>query len=206
MLELAVDAERGILLDRAVFVGGELRSRTEVLEVAFDEMFAPETFVWKPSPDRPLPEVPQVEPILPQEVSLQEAAGVAAFAVFALDLPEQWHWHATYKPEVEWKYKGPRPPFYAEAVWIEYRLEDASHQLRLDQAAGDVTSPFMDQQGEWEPRECSGGPGWVWPAAQTSGYAGCVRFLREGTVLTITSMTLETEQLLQLADRLVRVQ
>jgi outer membrane lipoprotein-sorting protein len=54
VLEIAVDAERGILLQRRAFAGDTLQQRIEVVKFAFDEEFAPETFVWTPSADRPV--------------------------------------------------------------------------------------------------------------------------------------------------------
>ena len=108
-LEVAVDAERGILLRYASFADGQPQGRREVVEVSFDEHFPPETFAWTPSADRPQPESgPAVEEhVGPQEVSLEEAARLAAFPVFALDLPEQWHSYPRYQPERSWKHEGP---------------------------------------------------------------------------------------------------
>jgi outer membrane lipoprotein-sorting protein len=209
-LEVAVDAERGILLQYASSADGQPQGSTEVIEVTFDESFVAETFVWMPSPDRPLPEhvpAPQ-EPVGPQEVSLEEAGRLASFPVFALDLPEQWHCYPSYKPEQPWKYKGPRPPFFAEAVFLEYHLADASHQFRVEQSAANGSGGPVSGQGVWKPREYEGHSTWVWTTSDDSSGARSpanIRLERDGTMLTINSMTLETDQLLQLTGLLRRV-
>lgn len=209
-LEVAVDAERGILLRCASFVDGQPQRRREVVEVGFDEHFPPETFVWTPSADLPLPEGgPAVEgPVGPQQVSLEEAARLAAFTVFTLDLPDLWHCYPRYQPERPWKHEGPRPPSQTEAVLLDYHLADASHQLCVVESAVDISGELVDKQGVWKPHDNDGDTTWIWTASETPSAAGrptnvCLK--REGTILAISSTTLEADQLRQLAGLLRRV-
>jgi len=213
-LEVAVDLRRGILLRYASFADGQPRGCSEVVEVSFDECFAPGTFVWTPSPDRLLPEPSRAveEHVGPHEVSLEEAARLASFPVFALNLPDQWRCSASSKPERPWKHKRPKPPYYAKAfaetVHLNYHLAGGSHQLYVAESAAEGSGDLADQQGVWTPHEYEGHTTWVWTATEASPGARrppSIRLKREGTILTISSITLEVEQLLQLAGRLRRV-
>jgi hypothetical protein len=138
-----------------------------------------------------------------------EAARLAAFPVFALALPEQWQCYASYKPERPWKHQGPRPPVYGEAVLLDYHLADAAYQLHVvEESATDGNGEPVYERGVWESHEYDGHTTWVWTA--TEGSPGArrpdrIRLKREGTILTISSRTLEANRLLQLAGLLRRV-
>ena len=77
--DLDVDAERGVVLRVAARIGGEEFVVVEILEVAFDESFPPGTFEFVPPPGEVVrsPAFP-----LPREISIDEAAREAPFAVF----------------------------------------------------------------------------------------------------------------------------
>lgn len=77
--ELAVDAERGVVLRIASFIDDAPFVVTEVERIAFDERLPPETFVFTPPPGEELR--PVVAP--PRDVTLDEAAREAPFTVLA---------------------------------------------------------------------------------------------------------------------------
>ena len=73
--DLALDAERGIVLREAASLDGAEYAVTEMLEVAFDESFPPETFA-PPTSDVPRRARRSVES---EELSFEDAARRAPF-------------------------------------------------------------------------------------------------------------------------------
>jgi outer membrane lipoprotein-sorting protein len=82
---LTVDAERGVVLAIENFIGGKLFSSSHLRDVVFDEPIPDEVFVLE-APDGVEARSPRD---LHPQVTLEEAAELAGFAVFAIsELPE----------------------------------------------------------------------------------------------------------------------
>jgi outer membrane lipoprotein-sorting protein len=78
--ELAVDAERGVLLRTVSFLDGQEFHSHEALEIAFDEAFPEDTFVFTPPAGEEIRDAESAYP--PQEdVTIEEAARLAPFTV-----------------------------------------------------------------------------------------------------------------------------
>jgi outer membrane lipoprotein-sorting protein len=185
--ELVVDAERGVLLRVASRFRGENFHVQDVLDIAFDEQFPDELFVFEP------PEGERVRPAgarltLP-DVTLVEAQRAASFTVWIpRPLDAGWQLRAIYMPAEE------RPPT-PEGVSIHYFRDDASHQFSLHEVAARERDEFA---GAWDELEHEGEQLLVAETPQAR-----VRVEREGTQITIHSQDLEVERLLELVDLLV---
>lgn len=126
---LTVDAARGVVLGIENFMDGELFSSSRLLDAVFDESIPDEVFVL---------EVPEgIEASSPRdlhpEVTLEEAAKLARFAVFAIaELPEgNWRHSIHYH----------RPPRAEdESLHLAYHRADGRGWISIDQKpAADTT-------------------------------------------------------------------
>jgi outer membrane lipoprotein-sorting protein len=197
--ELEVDHELGFVRRIAALIDGEELSVTELSEIAFDEVFPPETFVFKPPPG--------VE-VLPPETgrhkryTLEEAAEAAPFPVFFLpELPEgDWRLRVNYTDARR------RPPVPAN-VWLIYHRADGRGALSLAQRPareGGFGWPGYAPP-ELEQLERDGVPYTVCRADPDRGSQNAVAFERDGTAIQLQSQELELETLLELAGSLERV-
>jgi outer membrane lipoprotein-sorting protein len=191
--EVAIDAERGVILREAALSGGREYRVTEMLEVAFDERFPPGTFTLTlPSGEAPR----RNEDVEPQQVELEEAARLASFPVFAARLPSPWLERVSY-------FRGDPRQRYPETVAIHYWLEDASHQVSLlEHAADELYS--LDEHFRWERIERDGEQLEV--SRQTPPVETRVRVTRDGTSATLSAANLPLDDLVDLALALERVQ
>jgi outer membrane lipoprotein-sorting protein len=126
--ELAVDTERGIVLRATSFVDGQEFFMHEVLEIAFDEDFPADTFVFTPPPGE---EVIDAAAAVPQDkdVSIEEAARLAGFTVLLpRRLPEGAELRVHYV--AGWERTDQSP-----SVWLAYWFESASHSLSIGQSS-----------------------------------------------------------------------
>jgi outer membrane lipoprotein-sorting protein len=191
--ELAIDAERGVLLRALARIDGEEFSLHEVTEIAFDEPFAPETFVFVP----PAGEVVcGVRDSMHRRLTIEEAVAVAPFTVFVpRAIGPGWQMTVHFFPDEE----RPASPV---SVAIHYRRDDATHQLNLTQTSLEARDPFDGFHWEYLDR---GGERWRTWTAERDGDAMAVRVQleRDGTRITITSNDLALERLIELADMLV---
>jgi hypothetical protein len=125
--ELAVDSERGVLLRCGSFFDGEEFLSFEVTEIAFDEAFPDDTFVFTPPADE---EIRDAEAAFPHrhDVTIEDAASLADFTVLIpRRIPEGAELRIDYFPGWE---RTDQPPSVSLAYWFE----SASHSLSIGQS------------------------------------------------------------------------
>jgi hypothetical protein len=133
---LTVDATRGVVLAIESYVDGELFSSSRLLDAVFDEPIPDETF---------LLEVPDgIEASSPRdrhpEVTLEEAAELARFAVFAIaELPEGNWRHSVHF------HRPPRPE--DESLHLSYHRADGRGWISVDQKPASNTT-WARSQGQ----------------------------------------------------------
>lgn len=192
-----IDAERGVLLASEAHAEREVSQRITAVEVAFDESFAADLFVFDP---------PAGEEIRAREsafarwrdVPLSSAVAEAPFGVFALEtLSPGWTARAQWSPGQE------RPPAPAW-VSISYTSPDGSESATISQTA---------DPGVLLDAELGGGP--PWSKFRDGGLRGVVRertdtfeqsqlsAVRDGTRIDMHSSTLGADELVALTRRLV---
>lgn len=186
--ELVVDRECGVLLRTAALLDGLELTVNEILELALDETFPPETFVFT------LPEGESFRPLFhhPEHTTLERAAALAPFTVLApTRVPDGWQLHVLFLPGDD---RPPLPP----SVDLHYHSRDAAHQLHVHQTAADEAEP--QEWLRWEPR------GDLLVAAGAREPRGLepvyVRAERHGTRATLSSADLELDALARLAESL----
>jgi outer membrane lipoprotein-sorting protein len=144
--ELAVDTERGILLRVVSYFDGEEFTSYEVLDVAFDETFPDDTFVFSPPPGEEVRDIDSTFP-MPEHVTIEEAARRAPFTtLLPRRLPEGATLELFYNPGSD------RPPMPV-SVTLAYRFESAGHSLAIAQTGG--PEPVGADEG-WERLERDG--------------------------------------------------
>lgn len=182
--ELVFDRERGVLLRTTGLFDGLPLTTVEVLAIAFDEEFPPDTFRFE------LPEGESFRPLYshPEHVTLERAAELAPFTVLSpAEVPADWQLHVLYLPGDD---RPPMPP----SVNLHYHSRDASQQLNIAQtAAGE------EDREEWLEWEESGDALVAGPAEPRGLEPGYARVERSGTRATLSSAELPRERLLALA-------
>lgn len=194
--ELEVDREIGFLWRMAALLEGEEVSVSEVVEIAFDEAFREETFVFEPPPG--------VE-VLPPEAgrhrsySLEEAAEAAPFTVFFIpELPDgDWRLRVNYSEARR------RPPVPVN-VWLIYHRADGRGALSLAQRpAGEGGFGWPGYAPpQLEHLERDGVRYSVCRADPERGSQNAVAFERDGTAIQLQSQELDLDTLLMLAASL----
>jgi outer membrane lipoprotein-sorting protein len=182
--ELVFDRERGVLLQTTSLLDGLPVNTVEVLEIAFDEEFPPETFRFE------LPEGESFRPLSPQldHVTLEQAAKLAPFTVLSpAEVPADWELHVLYLPDED---RPPTPP----TVNLHYHSRDASQQLNIAETDGTAAD-----QHEWLAWEERGGVLVAGPAEPQGLEPGYARVERQGTRATLSSAELPRERLVALA-------
>jgi outer membrane lipoprotein-sorting protein len=182
--ELVFDRERGVLLRTTSLLDDLPMTSTEVVEIAFDEEFPPETFVFE------LPEGETFGQLFPrpQNVTLEQADGLAPFTVLSpAEVPEHWQLHVLYLPGEE---RPPMPP----TVNLHYHSADAGQQVNIVE-----TEASAVDQHEWLEWEERGGVLVAGPAEPKGLEPGYARVERSGTRATLSSAELPRERLVALA-------
>jgi outer membrane lipoprotein-sorting protein len=191
--ELAVDVQVGVLLRVLARLDGEEFSSREVTEIAFDESFAPETFVFVPPPGEV---VRSARDSLHHRVRIEEAVALAPFPVFVPStIGPGWRMTVHF-------FAGEERPASPASVMIHYSRSGASHQLNITQTAVDARDPYegfgwddLDRRGErWRTSTAE---------QDIGGMPARVQLERDGTRIMISSSDLDLEKLIQLADMLV---
>ena len=202
--ELVVDRELGVLLRTEARIEGEPFAISEVVEIAFDERFSPETFRFEP---------PEGETIrTPEEMwggeedilSVEEAAARASFPLWIPSrlppladrhlLGQAWEIHVHYQRARE---RPPMPEFVSLTYWHESGKSLALHE----QASGGP----RDALAPWEPVELEGRRYLVWePEGSKLPVPIQIRVEREGTEVQVSSQELGRAELLEVARSLVR--
>jgi hypothetical protein len=189
-LELAVDAERGVLLRWAELLDGECYKEIAAEEIAFDEQIGSDVLKFDP------PQGTRVQSagvtFDEVELTLEEAAARVLFPVFSLDLSDEWRARAVF-------YAGDPGESEPEMLRVEYRIADASHRIALIQHSVDVP----DEEAEaWELLEHNGEKLSV---RREPPPMAAIELERGKTRLMLTSETLSFDRLLELVDLLVPV-
>lgn len=199
-VELEVERETGIVRRMRATLDGEELWSTVLEELVLDEDFPAGTFVFVPPPG---------EEVLPPErpsrrgYTLEEAAAEASFPVFFIpELPEgDWRLRVTF-------HAPRRRPAMSGHVFLVYTRPDARASISLAQR------PTGEGGFGWtgygpptiETVERDGVTYTVSSADPDQGRQHTVVFDREGTALQIQSVELGTEELLELAVSLERVE
>jgi hypothetical protein len=184
--ELLVDAERGVLLRAEARMDGEPFRILEVQEVAFDEPFAPETFL---APKGRKVEVD--EPI--RTVSLPELPGLVPFTVLVpAHPPVRWGFAHIDPPDRRWNRPVSATISYETAPWVE----GSNVSLYLEQAGAPLSGPdemaWEEEDGIAVAEEPSGDPPRLW-----------ARLTKHGTHIQIQAFGISKQDLRQLARTLV---
>jgi outer membrane lipoprotein-sorting protein len=192
-LELMIDGDRGILLRTEARIDGEPFQVRETLEVAFDEAFPPETFVFVPPAGEDIRSAASMRPS--REVRIEEAVALAPFRVFIpTRLPRGWALSVVrYKPPTE----RPRVP---ASLGIWYHPPEATHVLTIGETAADEPRPY--EHVPTRPIERSRRTIYVWEHAEQVGQRQSRVWVElEGTGIELSS-DLELETLLAITDSL----
>jgi outer membrane lipoprotein-sorting protein len=174
--ELVVDAERGVILRAAASLSGEPVAVTELVDVSFDEVFPPETFVFEPPEHERVLSTQDLQFNPPEHVTIEEAVGKASFTVW---IPARvrpgWVMNVMYFPANDaWEAR--------ESVLIDYRSQEDGGQLSLSER-----SASNDGEG----------------GVRVSVDGASLHVERDGTAITLASEALDREELAKLADSLV---
>jgi outer membrane lipoprotein-sorting protein len=195
--ELAIDAERGVLLRVRHLLDGEPYAVEEFTEIAFDKEFPEGTFVFEAPEGETLRNATEVHGGRTAQRPLHEVAAAASFPVFAArSVPTDWTLRCHHTPADE-------RAGWPETVHLFYAAEDASVQINVSQwaareKAGSATPDGaawqeVEHDGEtyqlWEPKEDD------WPMPRQ------IVFERDGTRVQLGSEQLDGEALLSLAAR-----
>jgi outer membrane lipoprotein-sorting protein len=185
--ELAIDAERGFLLEAVSFLDDAPASLFEVLEIAFDEPLDPSLFTYEPAPGEQVAAPHEIRS--GDVVTIEAAARTASFAVHVPgSLGHGWRSHVLYTPGRE----GTR---VQETVTVSLYRDDATHSVTLRQTAGPwqswQTNGTEETQREGRSLRVSVGP---WRRVLVE---------QEGTHVELDSGTVETDALVELALSLV---
>lgn len=196
--DLLVDRERGVVLKVAFFLDDDEFSGSSFTEIAFDEQFPGEVFVFEPPPGE---EVRPPDLVRSHGYTLAEAAGAASFTVFKLrDLPEgDWRLHIHYSEKRE------RPPI-PEMVHLAYQRADATEHISLSQRrvreGGFGWSGYRPEGPELEEIERAGRNYTVCKRYPEYDVPASVVFEREGTAIQLSSSEVDEETLLVMAESL----
>ena len=197
-LRLDVDAERGALLRIEARFEGQPFAISEILEIAFDERFPDDTFVFTP------PHGEEVRPIgepfaVRRDLTIEQAVALAPFPVWIPSrVPARWELEVGFAAEQD-------RPAAAPCVFLHYRARDATHGLHITESPADRPA---DVEAE--------GPGGPWRAAERGAppmelrvpaerwQPAQLRLELDGTRVLMSSSDLGTDALADLAAALVR--
>ena len=146
-LRLDVDAERGTLLRVEARAEGRPFVISEVLEIAFDEVFPEETFVFTPPPGEQLRPAP--DRVAPRrDLTIESAVALAPFTVWIpAGVPPRWQLEIVFAPESE------RPPH----LHLHYHADDGTHDLDVAESpAGHPGEHGGGRAGAWRAIEREG--------------------------------------------------
>jgi hypothetical protein len=197
-LLLDVDAERGTLLRVESRFEGEPIMLSEVVEIAFDEPFGEDVFVFTPPAGQAVRSVLDLEPVR-HDLTIEQAVALAPFAVWIpARLPAGWETRIGFAAGQE--DKPPMPP----QVFLHHRAADGTHAMTVAESPAD--RPGEDERphaGPWREVERDGRrmevrePAEPWQPAQ-------VRLELGGTRIAIDSTDLGADALVDVAAGLVR--
>jgi outer membrane lipoprotein-sorting protein len=197
-LLLDVDAERGALLRIESRFEREPIALSEVVEIAFDEPFGEDTFVFTPPAGEAVRSVVDLLPVR-HDLTIEQAVALAPFTVWIpARLPADWETQIGFAAEQD------RPPM-APQVHLHYRAPDRTHGLSVAESPADHPGDHSEHaranpwrtidrnQRRMQVRE----PTESWQPAQ-------VRLELDGTRILIHSTDLDADALADVAAELVR--
>jgi outer membrane lipoprotein-sorting protein len=198
-LLLDVDAERGALLRVEVRGQGRSLAVTEVTEIAFDEVFADDVFVFTPPPGEEIRSVTDRSSVH-RGLTIEQAVARAEFTVWIpARLPAGWETEIFFVAEND-------RPLLAPHVHLHYRAEDGMHAVSVAESPAAHPGEHADYEharpNAWEDVERDGRrmqirePAESWQPAQA-------RLELEGTRILIHSSDLAAGALADLAAGLV---
>ncbi len=189
MLEL--DAERGIVLSVEAIREGHTFRRTEAVEIAFDERLDDELFVFRPPPGESV-RSPRELHSHPEHVPITEAQRRAPFTVLMpARVPAGW--------QASCMFFGPsQRPAAAARVQLSYRSDSAHEDVAMSQRTLADSDAFADTEG-WKHIDRDG----VSLDVRHEAHQSELRLERDGTAVLMTSGTLSTDQLADLAAGLI---
>jgi outer membrane lipoprotein-sorting protein len=127
---LEIDAERGALLRIESRLEGQPYAISEVLEVAFDEAFADDVFVFTPPPGEEVRSLDDDFGIF-RDLTIEQAVARAPFTVWiASQLPAGWATEITFAPARD-------RPAMAPTLYLNYRAGDGTHAVRVVESPAD---------------------------------------------------------------------
>jgi hypothetical protein len=129
-LLLDVDAERGALLRVEARFEREPIALSEVVEIAFDEEFHEDTFLFTPPEGEAVRSVLDLDPVR-HDLTIEQAVALAPFTVWIpARLPADWETQIGFAVEQD------RPPM-APHVFLHYRAPDGTHSMRVAESPAD---------------------------------------------------------------------
>jgi len=197
-LHLDVDAERGMLLRTEARFEGRPFAVSEILEVAFDEQFPGDTFVFTPPPGEEVRSVAEQFPVR-RNLTIEQAVALAPFTVWIpARLPGGW------ETEIGFAAEQDRPPTAAH-VFLHYSAPDGTHALRIAEAPADGPRDIEAEGpgGPWREIDRNHRPMQIREPAE-SWQAAQARLDLDGTRILIHSSDLAADALADLAAGLVR--
>jgi hypothetical protein len=171
---------------------------SEVLEIAFDEQFPEETFVFTPPPGEEVRSIAEQSTVR-RDLTIEQAVALAPFVVWIpARLPAGW------ETQIAFAAARDRPPA-APHVFLHYRAGDGTHAVSIIESPADHPSDVEAEGpgGPWREIERERRqidvrePAESWQPAQSHAYL-------DGTRILISSTDLGAEALADLAAGLVR--
>jgi hypothetical protein len=183
---LEIDAERGLVLRRIEFEGGQPAFVREVEEITYDEPLSPDRFVFTPPAGSASRE--QLEP---RVTSLDESAALASFPVWKLaEVPRDWRVEALFAPARE-------RPTWPDSVTLLYSRRDGGERLEIQQRTREHDLPVVGPERRFE----RDGRHYIalGPARPVGREAAVLIFAAGSTQIRMSSSTLSLERILELA-------
>jgi hypothetical protein len=193
--EVVVDRERAILLSIASLLDGEPFETTELVEVAFDEAFAPDTFAFEPPPGEVLRTRERRQG---RRLPLHEVARRAPFALLAAPrVPVDWELQASLSP-ADARLETPA------SAHLFYVSGDGAVRIALHERAASPGAELRTPDGsEWAVADRGQRRLRFWESPDAdSELPRVVHFEDEGTRVLLTSSDLELDRLIEFAAAL----
>lgn len=202
--DLVVDKERGILLRTEAQIDREPFAISEIVEIAFDESFPPETFQFEPPEGETVRSPEEIWGGHEHVLSVEEAAARASFPVWIPSrlppLSDRHRLGQAWDVDVHYE-EGAERPRMPESVSLFYSHERGS-SLTLNEG---VARTPLEARPPWEPVELEGRLYLVWEPEQSRLPVPIqIRLELEGTEIHLSSQELGREELLEVARSLVR--
>ena len=171
---------------------------SEVIEIAFDEQFPEDTFIFTPPPGQEVRSI-SAQPAIRRDLTIEQAVALAPFTVWIpARVPAGW------EPDISVAAEQDRPPAPPH-IFLHYRARDATHGLSITEspAHGPRDDEAEGPGGPWRAIERNHRPMEIREPAE-SWQPAQVRMELDGTRILIHSGDLGADALADLAGGLVR--